>query len=171
MHGHPSCTTILSIVVRMLRMITDNRRNLFLQRVNTTSLIVGQADTLATISLTDATIPITASPLAYRPMFSGNHRSMLGTLFINIEEVFPCVAGTDYNAICRTFSDEDDGFRGGRAVLDSGDDGNTFRVFGGTIETYGVTFQNCPILDLTCLPHYHSFTIACYLPATCDPYM
>ena len=158
-------------VVRMLRIFSDNSRNIYLRRVNTTTLVVGQSELLAQFSLTDPTIPIDSGPFAYRPMFSGNHNSRLGTMFINIEEVFPCVAGTDYNAICRVFTEEDDGFRGGRAVLDSGDDGNTFRVFGITTETYGFAFQNCPYLNTTCFPAYHSFTIVCHLPASCDPYM
>ena len=155
----------------MVRIFTDASRNVFLRRVNTTSLLVGQSTALAQMNIGDGSAAQTVGPFAYRPMFSGNHNSRLGTFFINIEEVFPCVARTDYNAICRTFSDEDDGFRGGSAILDSGDDGNTFRIFGSTIETYGFAFQNCPLMDRTCLPNYHSFTIACYLPATCDPYM
>ena len=156
----------------MLRIFTDNTRRVFLQRVNTTTLRVNQAQTLAVMTLTNENAAQTVNPLAYRPRFSGNHRSMLGTIFINMENVFPCIANTGYNAICRVFTDEDDGFRGGRAVLDSGDDGNTFRIFGGTnIETYGFAFQNCPVLNTTCLPNYHSFTIVCHLPAICDPTM
>ena len=155
----------------MLRVISDGSRNVFLQRVNTTTLQVRDAQPLAQFSLSDPSIPMTVNPFAYRPSFSGNHRSQLGTLFVNIEQVFPCIANTDYNAICRVFTEEDDGFRGGRAVLDSGDDGNTFRIFGGNIETYGFNFQNCPQLNTTCFPSFHSLTIVCHLPATCDPIM
>ena len=155
----------------MLRIISDANRNVYLRRVNTTTLLVGQSQALAQLSLSNPNIPITVNPLAYRPSFSGNHNSRLGTLFVNIESVFPCVANIDYNAICRVYTEEDDGFRGGRAVLDSGDDGNTFRIFGTNIETYGFAFQNCQTLNTTCFPSYHSFTIVCHLPANCDPYM
>ena len=164
--------SIYILVVRTLRVFSDNTRTVYLYRSNTTTLLLSNQMFLGSLSLRDPTIPVDSPTnlFSYRPMFSANHRSQLAALFINIEGIFPCIANTDYNAICRTFTDEDDGFRGGRAIIDSGDDGNSFRVFSPTTEQYAFAFQNCQYFNTTCFPSYHSFNIVCHLPASCDPY-
>ena len=165
-------TFLYTLVVRMLRIFSDGGRTVYLYRSNTTTLLLSNQMELARLSLSNPNIAVDSPTnlFSYRPMFSGNHRSELGVMFINIEAIFPCVANTDYNAICRTFTDEDDGFRGGRAIIDSGDDGNTFSVFSFFTEQYGFAFQGCPTFNTTCFPSFHSFNIVCHLPASCDPY-
>lgn len=164
---------VITVVVRMLRIFSDNARNVFLYRHNTTTLNLANQMFLARLSLSNPSINVVepTNQLAYRPRFSANHGSNLAVMFINIEAIFPCVANIDYNAICRVFTDEDDGFRGGRAIIDSGDNGNSFRgVFSLTTEQYGFAFQGCQEFNTTCFPSYHSFNIVCHLPASCDPY-
>ena len=95
------------------------------------------------------------------------HQRNLAGVFINLEGVFPCLAPlTTYYPICRVFTEEEDGFRDGKALIDSGDLGNNFRVFSSfrDILMYGIAIQQCPEFNTTCLPEYHSFTVACYLP-------
>ena len=65
--------------------------------------------------------------LAYRPRFSAHHRSNLARAFINIEGVFPCIQSLpSYNPICQVFSEEEDSFRSGKALIGAGDMGNQF---------------------------------------------
>ena len=76
-----------------------------------------------------------------------------------------------YVPICHTFSDDEDGFRNGKAFLESGDGGNNFRVFNQNedILTFGIAVQGCPELNATCFPSLLSIAIACYLPrAACS---
>ena len=127
---------------------------------------------MAQLSIRDSSVAVTATTnlFAYRPRYADAHRSGLAVMFLNIEGIYPCVANRPYNPICRVFTDEDDGFRGGRAVVDSGDNGGTFRIFGGTsTATYGFAFQGCAEFNTTCFPNFHSFNVACTLPRSCDP--
>ena len=109
--------------------------------------------------------------MAYRPRFNDGMNSNLAALFLNLEAIFPCLAQISqqngYYPICRTFTDEEDGFRGGRSILDTGDIGNgRFRIFSSTqdIATYALAIQNCPTWTTNCFPDIHSFSIVCYLP-------
>ena len=103
--------------------------------------------------------------LAYRPRFADTHNSNLAPgVFINMEGVFPCLQSlSNYVPICQVFSDEEDGFRGGRALIGAGDGGNHFRVFSTTsdILTYGVAVQDCPEFNATCF----QYASALILPA------
>ena len=152
----------------------DVNRQLKLFASNHTTLQVNDATQLAVITITDSSRPVTSSNnmLAYRPRFADNHNSNLAGVFINLEGVFPCLQSlTSYYPICRVFSEEEDGFRNGKALIGSGDIGNNFRVFSTTsnILTYGVAVQECPEFTTSCLPLHHSMSVACYLPrATCS---
>lgn len=107
----------------------------------------------------------------YRPRFNDGMGSNLAALFLNLEAIFPCIVSVSrvgaYYPICRAFTDEEDGFRGGRSILDTGDIGNgRFRIFSGSedIETYALAIQTCPVWTTSCFPDIHSFSIVCYLP-------
>ena len=124
---------------------------------------------LAQITISNSSQDQTSSNniLAYRPRVSDGHNSNLAGVFINLEGVFPCLAPlTNYHPVCRVFTDEEDSFRDGKALIDSGDTGNGFQVFSPTnnILTYGIAIQQCPVFNNACFPVYHSFTVACYLP-------
>ena len=152
----------------------DSRRQLILLKMNHTTLQSRDSTRLADISLSDSTQTVTSSNnlLAYRPRFADQHNSNLASVFINMEGVFPCLQSlSGYLPICKTYTEDDDGFRGGKALLDSGDTGNNFRVFSSSrnILTYGIAIQDCPEFNPSCFPSYHSLSIVCYLPrAACS---
>ena len=151
-----------------------SNRLLTLFRANHATLQESDFTVLANVSLTDPS-QATTSPnhlLAYRPRFTDEHTSGLAGVFINLEGVFPCLQSrSSYAPICQIFSEEEDGFRGGKALIGAGDIGNHFQVFssGARILTYGVAIQDCPEFSTTCFPTNHSFMVACYLPrAACS---
>ena len=148
-----------------------------LHLTNHSTLLLTNSTLLAQIRLTPSSQPKTSmnNLLAYRPRFNDKHNSSLAAIFINLEGVFPCLVHlTDYYPICMVFSEEGDGFRGGKALIDSGDIGNNFNIFSSqntNIKTYGITIQHCPELTTTCFPEFHSLAVACYLPrAPCSGY-
>ena len=65
---------------------------------------------------------------------------------------------------------EDDGFRGGQAIIEAGDSGNAydFGVFDDVrinlTGVFGFGFSNCPELNTACFPLYVEYLIVCYLP-------
>ena len=149
-------------------------RLLTLFRANHATLQESDYTVLANVSLTDPSLAA-ISPnnlLAYRPRFRDDHNSGLAGVFINVEGVFPCLQSlSSYAPIRQIFSEEEDGFRGGKALIGAGDFGNHFQVFssGARILTYGVAIQDCPEFSTTCFPTNHSFMVARYLPrAACS---
>ena len=104
--------------------------------------------------------------LAYYPNYRDAHRSGIAALLINMVEAFPCIQSlSSYLPVCKVFTYEDDGFRGGRAIIEASDSGNGFRVFNGTLKgvfAFGLT--GCPELTLDCFPRYVEYVISCYLP-------
>ena len=144
-------------------------RQLRLYATNHSTLRATDSTQLAQITISNSSQDQTSSNnlLAYRPRYNDGHNSNLAGVFINLEGVFPCLAPLNtYYPICRVFTEEEDGFRKGRALIDAADLGNNFRVFSssGNILTYGIAIQQCPEFNTTCFPHYHGFTVACYLP-------
>ena len=123
------------------------------------------ATMIANISLANASLPSTSSNnlLAYRPQYKDWHGSNLAGIFINAKEL---ICGS---TMCKIYTGDEDGFNKGRAIIDAGDGGNGFRIFSSTkfIPTYGFAIQNCPEMNLDCLPHWYSFKIACYVPRDC----
>ena len=149
----------------------DSSRLLVLFRANHATLQTNDSTELASVSLTDPSQAVTSpnNLLSYQPRFADRQNSGLAGIFINMEGVFPCLQSlSDYVPICQVFSDEEDGFRGGKALIGAGDIGNHFRVFSSTsdILTYGVAIQDCPEWTTSCFPIQHSFNVACYLPRT-----
>ena len=155
--------------MRFMLLAMGTNRVLNLNAANHSTLIVGDRTLLGSITIADSSRSYTSSNnlLAYRPRYRDIHSSGLGVIFVNLAGVFPCLERlVGYNPICSTYSDDDDGFRNGKAIIDAGDVGNTFRIFSTTsnIPTYGIAIQQCPELNAACFPAYHSLTIACYLP-------
>ena len=146
----------------------DNRQ-LQLFATNHTTLLINDASQLATITIMNLSKAVTSSNnlLAYRPRYADQHNSYLAGAFINLEGAFPCLQSLNgYFPICQVLSDEEDGFRSGKALIVSSDSGNHFRIFSSTsnILTYGIAIQGCPEFTIPCFPTYHSLSIACYLP-------
>lgn len=155
-------------MVRLLRVAMNTNRRLQLYTTNHTTLLTSDSVQLAEVTISDSSQASTSSNnlLAYRPRFGDLHGSGLGAIFINLEAVYPCLAQlSGYRPLCSTLTEEEDGFRDGRALIDAGDIGNNIQVFTGSNQlTYGIAIQQCPELNTTCLPVYHSFSVVCYLP-------
>ena len=73
--------------------------------------------------------PPSDNAIAYRPYFNDIHNSNLAVLFFNLEAVFPCLEDTNILPACSLFALEDDGFHGGRPLIQAADIGNHFRIF------------------------------------------
>ena len=159
------------LVPRIMR-LESSGRNIRLRKTNMTTLnaLSPIIDTV-NIGNGESDANSTSNIMFYRPRFNDGMNSNLAALFINLEVVYPCIQPINrvngYYPICRAFTDEEDGFRGGRSVLDTGDIGNgRFRIFSATddIATYALAIQRCPTWTTACFPDIHSFSIVCYLP-------
>ena len=163
-------SSLLHTVLRLLSIRTQARENrqLWLFAPNHTNLREGDATELASLSLSNPSQAATSTNnlLAYRPRHANGN---LAGAFINMIGVFPCLQSSGYAPICQVFSEEEDTFRGGRALIGAADV-NSY-VFSSTNYrmVYGVAIQNCSEWTTDCFPLYHSFVVACYLPrATCS---
>ena len=124
-----------------------------------------QGSTTRISNSSNVTIRSENNILAYYPNYQDTFRSNLATIFIHVETVYPCA--TSYQHIsCKLFPNEDDGFRGGRSILEAMDNGVNFRVFSGV--TYAFAIEGCSQINYTC---YSSgitltFTLVCLLPSS-----
>ena len=161
------CSIILT-VVRLLY-ISKGSSSFELRNISTTTgqHVGGSSNVIASISNFNPSSSSTASNLlAYRPNFRDLHTSGLAGMFVNLEGVFPCIAGTpEYHPVCKLFTYEEDGFRNGRAVIDAADIGNNFNVFSGTnTATFGFAFSDCPTFTNDCFPSFTQYSVVCLLP-------
>ena len=135
----------------------------------TSTLGLSQDRILARFNLGNGNGALTSANnlFAYRPRYQDRQNSGLAGFFINLDGVFPCLVPlTEYYPICRVYTDEDDGFRGGRDIIDTADTGDDLRVFSTTIniKTYGFAIQNCPTMTTACWAHWTSVSVVCLLP-------
>ena len=108
--------------------------------------------------------PDLGHPCLYEPNYQDYHSSGLAGLFINIKQVFPCTEKIDNcEPVCKTFSREEYGFRGGKAFIEAGDIGNNMKVFSGS-SVYALAVQDCWELDGSCFPNYLQVEVVCMLP-------
>ena len=121
-----------------------------------------QDDVTATISLNSATKTTANSLLAYRPDYS------LGAgIFVNIEQIFPCVANMDYVPTCSIFTGEEGELRKGKQFIELGGRGKDVNyVFDKDSATYGlvVTDCACPNFPQDCFPPRITSRVVCLLP-------
>ena len=107
--------------------------------------------------------------LAYRPNYRTVYGDNLATLFVNLDTLYSCTNSNHDRVSCKLFPNEDDGFRGGRAIFEASDDGGNFNIFGSSKVTYAFAFEGCTELNSTCinLPggYYMSFSLVCLLPS------
>ena len=129
-------------------------------------------DNLAVLNNFDPSTSSTSTNnlLAYRPNYSDSQTSRLGVIFVNIEEVFPCVAGTpEYYPVCKTFTNDEDGLRNGRAIVDAADCGNNILIFGSNSAVFAFAITGCSTMNTGCFPIYADYSIVCLLPRSrCD---
>ena len=158
---------IFDAVVRTLVVYVDDSRNLVLYRLTPQH----QFQQLASISISNSTLANTSANnlLAYRPSYSDDHEgnSDLGVVFLNLNGIFPCVPSATHIP-CGFISLEEDGFSGGRVVLQAIDRGNNFRIFSSesteNLYTYGMAIQSCPQLTSSCWPIWVERGVTCQLP-------
>ena len=127
--------------------------------------LVVEGEEKDSISLGDPSSSQTSTLLAYEPNYNDYHNSGLAGLFVNIKEVFPCtekISG-NYEPVCKIFTREEDGFRGGKAFIEAGDIGNNIKVFSGS-SVYALAVQDCKELDGSCFPNYMQTEVVCMLP-------
>jgi hypothetical protein len=81
--------------------------------------------------------------------------------------VYPC-ATQSQQISCKLFPNEDDGFRGGRAIFEAMDNGYNFGVFNGT--TYAFAIEGCSQINYNCYTQSSSitldFTLVCLVPSS-----
>lgn len=108
--------------------------------------------------------------LAYRPNYSDSHSSGLAVIFVNIEKVFPCVAGKpEYHPVCKTFTSDEDGLRNGQPIVDAADRGNDITIFGSNSAVFAFAIMGCSTMDTDCFPILTDYSIVCLLPRSkCD---
>ena len=128
------------------------------------SVTFNKEGSTTTISTSPSSAITSGNILAYRPNYRDEFRSDLGTIFIHVEAVYPCA--TDHQQIsCKLFPNEDDGFRGGRAIFEAMD-GPGFGVFSGT--TYAFAIEGCSQIDYSCYSSSFTleFTLVCLVPSS-----
>ena len=124
---------------------------------------------ISQLSIRDAAHPATSANniIAYRPYFNDSHNSSMGILFFNLEAAFPCLRGTCNLSVCSLFSLDEDGFLGGRSLIQAADIGNHFRIFSQNqfINTFGFGFAGCSTFDSSCVPNSFERSLVCLLPS------
>ena len=140
-------------------------KTVYIGRDGSNNLNMGAGGNIsASISLANPSQPATSSNnlLAYRPKYLDGHSSDLAGIFINLDGVFPCSVGHGM-PICGRFTQEEDGFNKGKALLQAADGGNNFGGIFGSSSTrvYGFAFQGC---EENCFPAWYEIRVVCLLP-------
>ena len=141
---------------------------------NVTTLLPGGS--LDEVNISDSSQSATGANnfVSYQPRYEdttdlghGGSNTM-AAFFINMREVFPCTKSLTYryHPVCKIFTNEEDGFRSYRSIIEAADSGNHFRIFSTTsdIPTYGFGIQGCAEFTMDCLPTHHLIVIVCYVP-------
>ena len=108
--------------------------------------------------------------IAYRPNYNDLHSSSLAVLFFNLDVAFPCLRNTTTPPVCSLFSQEEDGFLGGRPLIQAADIGNHFRIFSRSnfVATFGFGIAGCSTFGRSCVPTYvgssYGLSLVCLLP-------
>ena len=163
----PSHILLFPLVLRTFTMGRNGDNKLVLGHFNSSTGTGGAK--ITEISIANPSQPSTSADntLAYRPNFADLHQSGLAGVFLNLEKLFPCASMDDKYPLCSTFTFEEDGFRDGKAIIETEDIGNNLRVFSSTenINTYGFAFQGCGELNGRngCMPKYFQISITCQL--------
>ena len=103
--------------------------------------------------------------VAYYPQYNDHHGSDMAILFINLEAVYPCVRSSIYHPPCTLFSAEEDGFRGGRSIIQASDIGNDLEIFSesSSFGTFGFGLVGCSTFDTSCVDDI-DVELICLLP-------
>ena len=127
----------------------------------------------STLTIPDTDQPYTSdNAIAYRPNFDADdpYNSSLAVLFINLEVAFPCLRNNIAAPACSLFSLEEDGFFGGRPLLQIADIGNHLFIFSNRlyVSTFGFGFAGCSTFAESCVPIdpalSYELSLVCLLP-------
>jgi hypothetical protein len=125
---------------------------------------------ISQLSITDVAHPknSTNNIIAYRPHFNDLHNSSMAILFFNLEAAFPCLRDTYVAPACSLFSLEEDGFLGGRSLIQAADIGNNFHIFSPYwfVNTFGFGFSGCSTFARGCVPETFERSLVCLLPSS-----
>ena len=125
---------------------------------------------ILTISNTNHAYTSSDNTIAYRPNFNDHDNNSLGVIFFNLEVVFPCLRNTNTPPACSLFSLEEDGFLGGKPLIQAADTGNHLRIFSTSnrIATFGFGFAGCSTFARSCVPtdvvNSYGLSLVCLLP-------
>ena len=123
---------------------------------------------ISQLSIPNVNLPGTSTDnaIAYRPYFNDVHNSNLAIVFLNLEAAFPCLRDTDVMPVCNLFTLEEDGFLGGRSLVQAADLGNDFRIFSNSrfVKTFGFGFTGCRTFATSCVPVSFERSLVCLLP-------
>ena len=151
---------------RSLRLGVSGSRTLQIRPIDNFGVQLG--DGIASISIADAAADATSGNnlLAYRPDYPDFHGSNLGTIFLNLRGIFPCLDNTTAapRAICSPGAWEEDGLNGGQSLVHAIDTGDRISVFGTDILTYAIAVRGCAQLNENCFPNSYVIAITCQLP-------
>ena len=151
-------------------------------------MIHGKTNLIAQLPLNSNKLVRDKNTLAYYPSYKDTHVSGLAAVFVNIEQLFPCVTNTwdatpkyNYRPACTHITSDEDGFRHGKPIIELGDVGNDAQLLNiftpandrKKVSVYGIAVQGCKAFgeENGCLPPYFTTKVICFLPRTyCDPY-
>ena len=167
--------TLKLAVTRMLAFEVNSSRIAKVKMLNVTTLRLG--DSFDEVNISDPSISVTGANniVSYKPNyhdttnFGHGGSNTTAIFFFNMKEIFPCIKSLTYHyhPVCKIFTNEEDGFRSFRSIIEAADSGNHFRIFNTPSEfslpTYGFGIQGCAEFTRDCLPTYHLFVIVCYL--------
>ena len=142
-----------------IRVTTTNTLTATFAKLNSVTFNQQGSTTISTSPSRNAT---SGNMLAYRPNYRDTFQSNLGTIFVHVEAVYPCATQT-HQISCKLFPNEDDGFRGGRAIFEAMDNGQNFGVFSGT--TYAFAIEGCSQISYSCYSSEFTleYTLVCLL--------
>ena len=172
---------ICIVVTRMLVFAIEGVQNNPMRRIarirdfSVKTLVTGH--TLDEVDISNPSLSATGANniVSYQPNYQDTTNlghggtNTTAVFFINMKEVFPCIKSLilyRYEPVCKIFTNEEDGFRSFRSIIEAADSGNYFRIFNTTsdIPTYGFGIQGCAEFTMECLPTHHKFVIVCYSP-------
>ena len=126
----------------------------------------GETKDKLTIPINGPSAPQTSTLLAYRPQFEDYHESGLAGRFVKIQDVFPCTQDiANYEPVCSVFTQDEDGFRRGKRLIQAADIGNNIQVVGGD-SVFALAVEGCPEMNADCLHTNVQIEIVCMLPCS-----
>ena len=158
------CMHTLNLAFGFLYMSRNGENSVTVYNVSGSTIRATAGPRRAELSMFNSSVSATSNNLlAYYPTFN----SGLAAFLINMAEAFPCIQLLPgYNPACQVLAFDNDGFSGGRAIIEASDAGNVFgHVFTGAVKgVFAFGLSGCPELDCDCFPVYTEYLISCFLP-------